>query len=77
METKGYPDWNRAFAALVLTDLVLQIDSLLLAVVPWVMRSAAALPAWIHVEMERRKENASTRRLSHPTLQSRTRGSQD
>jgi len=36
----------------VLTVLVLQIDSLLLAVVPWVMRSAAALPAGIHMAMK-------------------------
>ena len=64
-----------AFAARVLTDLVFQTHSLSVAAVPLVLGSAAALPAWIHVEMERRKEDASARRMA--TLQSRTEGSQD
>ena len=44
-----------AFAARVLTDLVLQTDSLSLAAVPWVLGSAAALPAGIHMAMKRDK----------------------
>jgi len=64
-----------AFAARVLTDLVFRTDSLSAAAVPLVLGSAAGLPAWIHVEMERRKEDASARRIG--TLQSRTPGSQD
>ena len=63
-----------AFAARVLTDLILQTDSLSVAAVPLVLGSAAALPAWIHVEVERRKD-ASARRIA---TQSRTHdGSQD
>ena len=63
-----------AFVARVLSDLVLQTHSLLVPAVPLVLGSAAALPAWIHVEMERRKEDTSARRMA--TLH-RTHGSQD
>ena len=64
-----------AFAARVLTDLVFQTHSLSVAAVPLVLGSAAGLPAWIHIEMQRRKEDASARRMA--TLQSRKHGSQD
>jgi len=64
-----------AFAARVLTDLVFRTNSLSVAAVPLVMGSAAALPAWIHVETERRKEDASARRMA--TLQSRKHRTQD
>ena len=63
-----------AFAAWVLTDLVLQTHPLSVAAVPLVVGSAAALPAWIHIEMERRKEDPSARRIA--TLH-RTHGTQD
>jgi uncharacterized membrane protein YeaQ/YmgE (transglycosylase-associated protein family) len=63
-----------ALAARLLTDLVLQTHSLSVAAVPLILGSAAALPAWIHIEMERRKEDSSARRIA--TLH-RTRGSQD
>jgi len=66
-----------AFAARILTDLVLQTHSLSVAAVPLVLGSAAALPAGIHMAMERGKEEASARRNGNRTLPSRTRGSQD
>jgi uncharacterized membrane protein YeaQ/YmgE (transglycosylase-associated protein family) len=47
-----------AFAARILTDLVLQTHSLSLAAVPWVLGSAAALPGAIHVLTGRSKEEA-------------------
>ena len=64
-----------AFAARILTDLVFRTHSLSVATVPLVLGSAAALPAWIHIEMERRKEDASARRMA--TLQSRKHRTQD
>jgi uncharacterized membrane protein YeaQ/YmgE (transglycosylase-associated protein family) len=58
-----------AFAARVLTDLVLQTHSFPAAAAPLVLGSAVALPAAIHMVTVRQQE-ASSRRVANPQSQS-------